>query len=118
MERMTEYAHGVAKALDGRVGYMNFLTNITPDCDCCPWSDAPIVPDISFLASTDPVAIDQASFDLVNAQIGLAGSMLENGLGAGSDKFRGLRSSTEPTVQLSYGEEIGLGSRSYELITL
>ncbi len=118
MERMTEYAYGVAKSLNGRVGYMNFLTDITPDCDCVPWSDAPIVPDIGFLASTDPVAIDQASFDLVNAQVGVAGSMLESNLEAGADKFRGLRSSTEPTVQLSYGEEIGLGSREYQLITL
>jgi uncharacterized Fe-S center protein len=97
---------------------MNFLTNITPDCDCCPWSDSPIVPDIGFLASTDPVAIDQASFDLVNKQLGIKGSMLEHGVEAGADKFRGLRSSTSPEVQLKYGEEIGLGSRKYELITL
>jgi uncharacterized Fe-S center protein len=118
MERMTEYAYGVAKPHERRMGYMNFLTDITPDCDCCPWSDAPIVPDIGFLASTDPVAIDQASFDLVNAQLGASGSMLEHGLEAGADKFHGLRGFTEPTVQLSYGEEIGLGSRKYELVTL
>ncbi|MDW5563769.1 MAG: DUF362 domain-containing protein [Methanomassiliicoccus sp.] len=118
MERMTEYAYGVARSHEGRIGYMNFLTNITPDCDCCPWSDAPIVPDIGFLASTDPVAIDQASFDLVNAQVGISGSLLEMNLEAGKDKFNGLRSITEPTIQLSYGEEIGLGSRDYELVTL
>jgi uncharacterized Fe-S center protein len=120
MERMTEYAYGVAKVHEGRIGYLNFLTDITPDCDCVPWSDAPIVPDIGFLASADPIAIDQASFDLVNAQVGAPGSLLENNLEAGGDKFRGLRGRgyTEPTVQLSYGEEIGLGSRSYELITL
>jgi uncharacterized Fe-S center protein len=118
MERMTEYAYGVVKPHRGHIGFMNFLTDIVPDCDCCPWSDAPIVPDIGFLASTDPVAIDQASFDLVNAQVGASGSMLEHNLEAGGDKFRGLRSNVEPTVQLSYGEEIGLGSRKYELITL
>jgi uncharacterized Fe-S center protein len=118
MERMTEYAYGVAKSLDGRIGYINFLTNITPDCDCCSWSDAPIVPDIGFLASTDPVALDQASHDLVNGQTGLRESMLEANLEAGGDKFRGLRGHTEPEVQLSYGEEIGLGSRRYDLVTL
>ncbi len=118
MERMTEYAYGVAKAHQGRVGYMNFLTNITPDCDCCPWSDAPIVPDIGFLASTDPVAIDQASYDLVNAQVGFRDSLLESNHAAGGDKFKGIRAFTEPTLQLSYGEEIGLGRRDYELITL
>jgi uncharacterized Fe-S center protein len=118
MERVTEYAYGVAKALNNRIGYLNFLTNITPDCDCVPWSDSPIVPDIGFLASTDAVAIDQASYDLVNAQVGFKDSLLETNLESGGDKFRGLRSNTEPTVQLSYGEEIGLGRREYELIKL
>jgi uncharacterized Fe-S center protein len=118
MERMTEYAYGVAKAHQGRIGFMNFLTNITPDCDCCPWSDAPIVPDIGFLASADPVALDQASFDLVNAQAGLKASLLESNLGAGEDKFTGLHGYTRSTIQLSYGEEIGLGSRKYELVEL
>ena len=77
VERMTEYAYGVTKPHQKKMGYINFLINITPDCDCAPWSDAPIVPDIGFVASTDPVAIDQASFDLVNGQIGLADSLLE-----------------------------------------
>ncbi len=118
MERMIEFAYGMTKVHDGRISYISFLTNITPDCDCSPWSDASIVPDIGFLASTDPVDIDQASIDLVNAQVGLSGSMLENNVEEGEDKFRGLRSFTEPTVQLSYVKEIGLGSRKYELVTL
>lgn len=118
IERMTEYAFGVAKAHEGRIGYMNFLLNITPDCDCVPWSDAPIVPDIGFLASTDPVAIDQASFDLVNKMIGLPESMLACNCEEGADKFRGLRSHVDGVIQLSYGEEIGLGSREYELISI
>ncbi len=92
--------------------------NITPDCDCVPWSDAPIVPDIGFLASTDPVAIDQASYDLVNKQIGLSASLLSCNCEPGADKFHGLRSNTDGTIQLRYGEEIGMGSRDYELIVL
>ncbi|HEX3032320.1 MAG TPA: DUF362 domain-containing protein, partial [Bacillota bacterium] len=118
LERMTEYAYGVDKAHKQHIGYINFLLNITPDCDCAGWSDAPIVPDIGFLASTDPVAIDQASFDLVNKQIGLSESLLPEGCGAGVDKFHSLRSYIDATTQLSYGEEIGLGSRDYELIVL
>jgi uncharacterized Fe-S center protein len=118
VERMTEYAYGVAKVHKRHIGYMNFLLNITPDCDCTPWSDAPIVPDIGILASTDPVAIDQASFDLVNEQIGLSASMLERNCGAGEDKFKGLRSNTDSAIQLRYGEELGLGRRRYELIRL
>ena len=118
IERMTEYAYGVTKPHPKKMGYMNFLINITPDCDCAPWSDAPIVPDIGFVASTDPVAIDQASFDLVNKQVGMAGSLLQTNLEAGMDKFKGLRHQANGERQLSYGEEIGLGTRDYELISL
>lgn len=118
LERMTEYGYGVAKAHDKRIGYINFLLNITPDCDCVPWSDAPIVPDIGFLASMDPVAIDQASYDLVNKQLGFSDSFLSCNCEAGADKFHGLRSHVDGTIQLRHGEEIGMGSRDYELIVL
>lgn len=116
LERMTEYGYGFAKAHEKRIGYINFLVNITPDCDCVPWSDMPIVPDIGFLASTDPVAIDQASFDLVNKQLGFSGTLLSCNHETGADKFHGLRSHVDGSVQLRYGEEIGMGSRNYELI--
>lgn len=118
LERMTEYGYGFAKTHENRIGYINFLLNITPDCDCVPWSDAPIVPDIGFLASTDPVAIDQASYDLVNKQLGFSNSLLSCNCEAGADKFHGLRSYIDGTIQLRYGEEIGMGSRDYELIVL
>jgi uncharacterized Fe-S center protein len=118
MEKMTEYAYGVVQSFQGKIGYLNFLTNITPDCDCVPWSDAPIVPDIGFLASADPVAIDQASYDLVNQQIGLTASLLTKGHASGEDKFHHLHPRTKSLIQLEYGEEIGLGSRAYELIEL
>ncbi|MGL5514953.1 MAG: DUF362 domain-containing protein [Sporomusa sp.] len=118
LERMTEYGYGVAKAHENRIGYINFLLNITPDCDCVPWSDAPIVPDIGFLASTDPVAIDQASYDLVNKQLGFSDSLLSCNCEAGADKFQGLRSHIDGSIQMRYGEEIGMGSRDYELIAL
>ncbi|MEZ7890756.1 MAG: DUF362 domain-containing protein [Candidatus Wallbacteria bacterium] len=118
IERMTEYGYGLDKVHKNKIGYINFLVNITPDCDCVSWSDAPIVPDIGFLASTDPVAIDQASYDLVNKQIGLAGTLLSCNHEAGADKFNGLRSYIDGTIQLKYGEAIGMGSRNYELVTL
>lgn len=61
--------------------------NVTPLCDCTPWSDAPIVPDIGILASFDPVAIDQASYDLVNQQFGHRGTALEEaGYGMNPEK--------------------------------
>jgi uncharacterized Fe-S center protein len=118
MEMMAEYALGAVAGKEGRVGYLNFLVNITPDCDCCPWSDGRIVPDIGILASTDPVAIDAASFDLVNAQQGIAGSRLLCNHAPGEDKFRGVAPYTDGTIQVRHGEGIGLGKTAYELIEI
>lgn len=118
MERMVEYAYGAVKNKNGKVGYINFLMDITPDCDCVPWSDAPLVPDIGILASSDPVALDQASYDLINQQPGFKNSLLEHNYHAGEDKFRGVWEKIDGRVQLNYGEEIGLGSRDYELINI
>jgi len=117
MEMLTEYAFGATSGKHA-IGYFNFLLQITPDCDCVPWSAAPIVPDIGVLASTDPVAIDAASRDLVNQQQGLPGTRLTSNLAPGEDKFKGVWSDTDGTLQLTYGEKIGLGTRSYDLIEL
>ncbi len=118
LERVVEYACAVVEGKKKRVGYMNFLLRITPDCDCVPWSDTPIVPDIGILASDDPVALDAASFDLVNQQTGLPGSFLDSGSCPGEDKFTGMRAWTRSDYQLRYAQEMGLGSRSYHLVTL
>jgi hypothetical protein len=83
-----------------------------------PWSDTPLVPDIGILASTDPVAIDQASLDLVNKQQGFTASKLEENMEPGGDKFTGVWKNSIGDIQLSYGEEIGLGTRDYELIKI
>jgi uncharacterized Fe-S center protein len=115
-ERLVEYAFGAVKGK--KAGYISFLTQITPDCDCVPWSDAPIVPDIGILSSRDPVAIDAAGFDLVNRQIGLKGSYLSANFREGEDKFRGMRHVTDGYLQVRYAEEIGLGSADYRLIEL
>ncbi|MGV8175396.1 MAG: DUF362 domain-containing protein [Methanothrix sp.] len=118
MERMTEYALGAVAGKEGRIGFFNFLINITPDCDCVPWSDAPIVPDIGILASKDPVAIDLASYDLVNRQAGLQNSLLQKNHEPGEDKFLGVWESTMGNIQIDYGEKIGLGRKDYHLIEI
>lgn len=110
IERMVEYAYGAVKGKQKRVCYLNFLLNITPDCDCVNWSDAPMVADIGILASTDPVAIDQASYDLVNKA-----QALDPELADAPDKFKARWPHTFGELQLSYGEEIGLGTREYTL---
>lgn len=118
MERLVEYARGAVVGKEGRVGYLNFLVNVTPDCDCAAWSDAPIVPDIGFLASTDPVALDKACLDLVNAQNGCPDCKLEFGHEPGADKFTALWKWTRPDVTFSHGEAMGLGTTRYELIRI
>lgn len=118
MERIAEYASAAVKGKEGRVGYFNFLLNITPDCDCVPWSDAPFVPDIGILASKDPVAIDQASYDLVNRQIGLQNTMLQKNRAPGEDKFKGVWEKTEGLIQVDYAAKIGMGRKEYRLIEI
>lgn len=118
IERMVEYALGAVQNKRGKIGYMNFLMNITPDCDCVPWSDSPIVPDIGILVSEDPVALDAASYDLVNQQKGFKDSMLHDHHLEGEDKFKGVWKSVDGHVQLNYGQKIGLGNVEYELINI
>lgn len=117
-ERMAEYALGAVKGKEKHVGYINFLLNITPDCDCVPWSDSPIVPDIGILASVDPVALDAACLDLVTKAVGHEHSQLQCCHASGENKFTGLWKHTCGEVQLAHAEAIGLGTRRYELVEL
>lgn len=116
MERMAEYAYGTVKGRSRRVCYINFVLNVTPDCDCVAWSDMPLVPDVGILASSDPVALDQACLDLVNKAPCLCASTQEKK--QGQDIFTARWPHTRGTVQLRHGEAIGLGSRAYELVKL
>ncbi|MFC1678413.1 DUF362 domain-containing protein [Patescibacteria group bacterium] len=96
-ERMAEYA---ANAIQNKkCFFINFLINITRDCDCINKVQEPLTPDICILASSDPVAIDQASYDLVLEQF---------------EEFKEF----DGEIQLKYGEELGLGKGEYELINL
>ncbi|WNY26729.1 DUF362 domain-containing protein [Methanolapillus ohkumae] len=116
VDRMIEYAYGAVKNKKGKVCYISFVMNVTPDCDCTPWSDSPIVPDIGILASTDPVALDQACLDLVNKCVGFSDSNLRKNHKAGEDKFKGVFENTDGARQLEYAEKLGMGTRKYELI--
>lgn len=111
-EKIVEYVKGAVAGKDGKVGYMSFLMNITPDCDCWNFSDAPIVSDIGILASTDAVAIEQASLDLVNKAPALAGDRLPDP--KAQDKFRSI-TGVDGAPILDYAQQLGLGSRDYSL---
>jgi uncharacterized Fe-S center protein len=118
LENMVEYAAGVLKGKKDAATFLNFITQVSPACDCYPHNDAPIVADIGVVASNDPIAIDQASADLVNQAEGLPNSSLTKNLRSGEDKFRALYPQVDWEVQLKYGEDIGLGTRDYELVRI
>ena len=100
-EKMAEYALGVAATKGKKIAYLNFLLDISPDCDCWPHNDIPVTNDIGILASRDPVAIDQASIDLV-----------------GHEKFLNLYPEISEYNQLDYAQKIGLGIKKYDLINI
>lgn len=106
-EKMAEYALGSVSVLKGKIAFINFLTNVTPDCDCWEWSEPYLVEDLGVLVSDDPVAIDQASCDLLNE------AWREKG---GTDIWRDIYEKIDWTVQLRHAEAIGVGTRNYELI--
>lgn len=118
MKKMAEYALGALSGKAGKTLFVNFVTQLSPSCDCYGHSDAPIVADQGILISTDPVAIDQASADLVNAAPGLPGTALHSGFEPGGDKFRGVHPDIDWEVTLEHGEKVGLGSRAYQLVPL
>ena len=113
--KTAEYASATVGNKAGKVGYVNFLINITTDCDCCDWSDTRLTQDIGYLFSTDPVAIDQASIDLFNAAPVAPDSDLAAHHKA-ADKLKALRPEIDYTLILKHAEEIGLGTRKYELV--
>jgi len=114
-KKMVEHAYGAVHKKRGKALYLNFLTQISPACDCYGYSDTPIVNDIGFLSSEDPVAIDQASVDLVNGESGNRSSKLSGAWNPGENKFRAIYPQVDWNIQLAYAEEIGMGTRNYEL---
>lgn len=104
-EKMAEYAGAVAGAMAGRVAYLNLLHSVTKHCDCLGEAPQRIAPDVGIAAAQDPVALDQASLDLVRAA-------------AGEDPFRRTWPETDPEAQIRHAAEIGLGNRDYELVEL
>lgn len=70
------------------------------------------------MASTDPVAIDQAALDLVNQQIGIKDSELGRHVPVDEDKFLALRPQVDGRHTLEYAEKLKMGSREYQLIKI
>jgi len=114
-EKMVEFTYGILKQKQPKYAFINFVLDVSPDCDCASWHDANIVPDVGILGSHDIVAIDQASADLINQQIGLENTALSENLKPFEDKIIAIHPSINWRVQLEYAEKIGLGKRKYKL---
>ncbi len=109
LESMGEAGKSVSDYLGKgeRIVYINVMNRLSIDCDCNGNPAEPDMHDIGILASADPVALDQACIDLIYAQKDGDGSSLVNRI----ESLNGLHT-------LEHAQEIGLGSRSYELIAM
>ena len=118
-QALAEYAYGsIINKKFNKVVFINFLINITPDCDCNNFEQKRMINDIGILLSYDPVAIDKASYDLVNKQQTTLDSFFDSDYIAGEDKFKSLYRNIDSTSQLKEAEKLRLGTQDYELIEL
>ncbi len=115
-EKMMEYAYAILK--NKPAFHINFIMDVSPQCDCWGFSDVPIVSNIGIVASFDPVAIDHASADLVNKAPVLQNCVLENKYKPGEDKFDIISPSTNWKSGLEYAASLGLGSMEYEMVVV
>jgi len=114
--RMAEYALAVLK---GRPHFhVSVIMDVSPYCDCHVENDAPIIPDVGMFASFDPVAMDKACIDAVNRQAANAGCILDERERSHHDHFTDVHPTTDWRTCLEHAEKIGIGTSSYELITM
>ena len=112
LESMAAAAQSVHEYFDKgeKILYINVMNNLSVDCDCDAHPDAPLLKDIGILASTDPVALDQACLDLVFA--------VEPTEGNDNQPLLERIKSRHGTHIVDYAEKIGLGSKQYELVDI
>ena len=115
--KIAEYTLAVLK---GKPNFhINFIMDVSPNCDCWGYNDTAIIPNIGIAASFDPVAVDKASVDLVNASCANVNSALDvkkSGDLQNTDKFKLVHPNTDWEEGLRHAEKIGLGTMKYELV--
>ena len=111
--KMAEYAKAV---VDGRPHFhISLVVNVSPFCDCHGENDVPLVPDVGMFASFDPVALDVACADAVNAQPILPGCAIDDGK-TGGDHFCHMHPHTNWRACVEHAEKLGIGTQAYTLI--
>lgn len=118
MRSLAEAAMAVLSTFErNKVIYINFLTEIQPECDCMPAADVPVIQDKGILVSDDIVAIEQASIDLLLNSRPLPESAAFEERGIEGDILYELHNKPY-YIQIEEAERLGLGSRDYELINI
>ncbi len=116
-EKLQVYlAHAAGAVLScyrGRIGFLNFIQDVVPYCDCAPESGKPVVQDVGLVFSFDPVAADKASLDLIDRAPVIPGST-----SAKAPDLLGKLHQTDSLVQLKTAERLGLGTLSYEMVSV
>ena len=107
LESMADAAKSVVDYFNGNILYVNVMKNMSVDCDCCAVAEDPCIADIGILASTDPIAIDQACIDLVYSCSDMGKPHLIERI----ESRNGIH-----TIEAA--AELGFGSREYELIEI
>ena len=102
---MADAASSVVSYFKGNAVYINVMKNMSVDCDCCAVAEDPCMADIGVLASTDPIALDQACVDLVYAS-----------KDPGRDHLVERIESRHGILTIEAAARLGFGSREYELI--
>ncbi len=105
LESMADAASSVIDLFKGEIVYINVMKNMSVDCDCCYIAEDPCIADIGILASTDPIAIDQACLDLVYACSD-----------PGKPHLIERIESRNGVHTIEAAAELGFGSREYELV--
>lgn len=107
LESMTEAAKAIIDHCGDRILYISVANNLSVDCDCVAKPEDPKMGDIGILASLDPVALDKACVDMVRASEDHGKIHLIERI----DSRNGMHT-------LDYAEQLGMGSRDYELVVL
>ena len=105
LESMADAASSVVEYFKGNAVYINVMKNMSVDCDCCAVAEDPCLADMGVLASTDPVAIDQACIDLVYGCDD-----------PGKAHFLERVESRNGVHTIESAAALGIGSREYELV--
>jgi len=106
-------AYAVLHKFEGRIGFINFVQDITPYCDCAAPAGKPVVPDIGILASLDPVAIDKASMDLIDQSPTILSSRHLT-----PPDILGKMHNLDSLVTLKVAQRLGMGKLDYEMVTI